>query len=64
MKLELSGQSVAKYSYIKVHENPSSGSRVVPCGQTWWTYCKSNLFYYILHLYLKCKMKVQSNSHF
>jgi len=20
---------------IKFHENPSSGSRVVPCGQTW-----------------------------
>jgi len=23
-----------KYSYIKFHENPSSGSRVVPCGWT------------------------------
>jgi len=23
-----------KYSNIKFHENPSSGSRVVPCGQT------------------------------
>ena len=25
---------VAKYSNIKFHENLSSGSRVVPCGQT------------------------------
>ena len=23
-----------KYSNIEFHENPSSGSRVVPCGQT------------------------------
>jgi hypothetical protein len=23
-----------KYSNIKFHENPSSGSRVVPCGRT------------------------------
>jgi len=22
------------YSYIKFHENPSSGSQVVPCGRT------------------------------
>jgi len=28
-----SRQSFGKYSYIKFHENPSSGSRVVPCGQ-------------------------------
>ena len=34
MKLELSGQISTKYSYIKVHENLSNGSQVVPCGQT------------------------------
>jgi len=34
MKLEFSGQIFEKYLNIKFHENPSSGSRVVPCGQT------------------------------
>jgi len=35
MKLEFSGQSIEKkYSDIKFDENPSSGSRVVPCGWT------------------------------
>ena len=34
MKLEFSGQVFEKYLNIKFHENPSSGSRVVPCGQT------------------------------
>ena len=39
MKLEFSRQIFEKYSNIKFHENPSRGSRVVPCrrtdGQTW-----------------------------
>ena len=34
MKLEFSQQLFEKYSNIKLHENPSSGSRVVPCGRT------------------------------
>ena len=34
MKLEFSRQIFEKYSNIKCYENPSSGSRVVPCGQT------------------------------
>jgi len=34
MKLEFSRQFFEKYSNIKFHENPSSGSRVVPCGRT------------------------------
>jgi len=34
MELELCQQIFEKYSDIKFHENPSSGSRVVPCGQT------------------------------
>ena len=34
MNLEFSQQIFEKYSNIKFHENPSSGSRVVPCGQT------------------------------
>jgi len=33
MELEFSQQFFEKYSNIKFHENPSSGSRVVPCGQ-------------------------------
>jgi len=32
VKLELSVQVVAKYPNIKFHENPSSGSRVIPYG--------------------------------
>jgi len=34
VKLELSIQSLEKYSNMKFHENPSNGSPVVPCGQT------------------------------
>jgi len=31
MKLEFFLQNFEKYSDIKFHKNPSSGSRVVPC---------------------------------
>ena len=34
MSLEFSGQIFEKYSNIKFHKNPSSGSPVVPCGKT------------------------------
>jgi len=33
MKLEFSRQIFEKYSYIKFHESPSSGSRGVPRGR-------------------------------
>jgi len=33
MKLKFSQQIFEKYSNVKFHENPSSGSRVVPRGQ-------------------------------
>jgi len=32
-EFEFSRQTVEKYSSIKFRENPSSGGRVVPCGQ-------------------------------
>jgi len=42
MKLEYSRHIFEKYSNIKLNENPSTGSRVVPCGltnrQTWWSW--------------------------
>jgi len=34
MKLEVSRQILEKSANIKFHENPSSGSRVVPGGRT------------------------------
>jgi len=34
MKREISGKIFGKSSGIKFHENPSSGSSVVSCGQT------------------------------
>jgi len=34
IELESSRQIFEKYSNIKFHETPPSGSRVVPCGQT------------------------------
>jgi len=34
MKLEFSGQFFEKNSNVKFRENPSSGSRGVPCGRT------------------------------
>jgi hypothetical protein len=33
MNLEFSQQIIKKYANTKVHENPSCGSIVVPCGQ-------------------------------
>ena len=36
MKIEFSPQCYKKYSNINFHENPSSGSRGVPCGQKDW----------------------------
>jgi len=36
VELEFSREILEKYSKIKFHENPSSGSRVVPCGWTDW----------------------------
>jgi len=32
-EIESVGQTFKKSSNIKFHENPSSGSRAVPCGQ-------------------------------
>jgi hypothetical protein len=34
MSLEFSRQFFEKYSNFKLNENPSSGSRDVPCGET------------------------------
>jgi hypothetical protein len=34
MKLEFFRQVFEKYLNTKCHENPASGSRIVPCGQT------------------------------
>ena len=34
MKLEFSHRIFEKYSGVKLYENPSSVSRVVPCGRT------------------------------
>jgi hypothetical protein len=34
MKLECSEQFFEKYSNIKFHQSPSSGSRIIPCGRT------------------------------
>jgi len=34
VKFEFSRRIFEKYSNIKFHENPFSGSRVVPCGRT------------------------------
>ena len=34
IKFEYSGKYFEKYSNIKFHKNPSSGSRVVPYGRT------------------------------
>ena len=42
LQLEFPRQIFEKYSGIKFHENPSSGTSVVPCGrtedgETWWS---------------------------
>jgi hypothetical protein len=52
MKLEVSGQIFEKYSNIKFHENPSSVSGVVRCGQT---DMKLMVFIAVLRSHLKTK---------
>jgi len=46
MKLKFYRQFLGKYSNIKFHENSSSGSQVVPCGQMdgWQTWSYKSLF--------------------
>jgi len=34
VKIHSSGQIFEKYPNLKFHENPFSGNRVIPCGQT------------------------------
>jgi len=34
MKLEFAQQIFEKYSNITLHDNPSNGSRIVPCERT------------------------------
>jgi hypothetical protein len=34
MKVEFSGQIFEECPNIKFHENPSTGSQIVPCGRT------------------------------
>jgi len=34
MKLDFSRQILEKYTNIKFHDNPSSGSQIHPCGRT------------------------------
>jgi len=34
IKLEFSHRNLEKYSNIKFHEHPSSGSSAIPCGRT------------------------------
>jgi len=36
MKRKFSRQILKKYSNVKFHENPSSGSWVIPCERTDW----------------------------
>jgi hypothetical protein len=38
IKLKFSRLFFEKYSNIQFHENPSCGSRVVPCGRRTWRY--------------------------
>jgi len=40
MKLEVSREIFEKFSYIRFHENPPTGRRVIPCGQACST-CRS-----------------------
>jgi hypothetical protein len=61
MKLEFSGQFFEKYVHINFHENPFSGSRVVPCGWTdghdkansrFTQFCESVLKYKVCTIYI------------
>jgi hypothetical protein len=44
MELAFPGQIFEQYSNIVFHENPSSGSQVVPCGRTDWHEEATNRF--------------------
>jgi len=47
-KLEFLGHNFEKYSNKNFHENPSSGCRVVPCGQTDLQIEEANRFSHLL----------------
>jgi hypothetical protein len=53
MNLDYTGQIFEKHSSSKFHEKPSSGSRVVPCGQTDGHDEATSLFFAILRTRLK-----------
>jgi hypothetical protein len=57
MKLVFSRQILEKYSNIIFLQNPSSGSRVIPCGQTdtWTDILKLIVAFAILRLLLKAR---------
>jgi hypothetical protein len=62
IKLALSRQIFEKYSNIISHENPSSGSRVVPRGQTDRRNEDYSFFFAILRTRLKLHTKRQKKS--
>jgi len=51
--LQFAWQIFEKYSNIKCHENPSSGSRFVPCGRTDTYDEASSRFFAILQTHVK-----------
>jgi len=48
MEVEFFREIFEKYSNMKFHENPSSGSRVFPCGRT-DRETDMTIFFYIIH---------------
>jgi len=59
MKLEFSRQILEKYSDINFYENPLSGIRVIPCGQTDGHDEANSNFFAILRTRLKTISKLQ-----
>jgi len=65
MKLEFSQYAFQKYSNTILNENPSSGSRAVPCGDRQTGMTKLMVVFAILRKRLKIqKSNVRSNSIF
>jgi len=56
MKLEFFKEIFEKYSNVKFHDNPFSGSRVVACGQTYGVFMAVRFYFIVFRVVKTCNL--------